>query len=89
MQKKIEKYTKQYYSLWFFTGTISWNMMGLNIFSAGITVWLILEYYRETDEIGTQGQRDSGRRIGERITDTTFWRNEVSWPDIEKSESQL
>lgn len=36
-------------------------------------------YYRETDEIGTQGQRDSGRRIGERITDTTFWRNEASF----------
>ena len=23
-------------------------------------------------------QRESGRRLGERITDTTFWRNEVS-----------
>ncbi|KAI5644198.1 tektin family domain-containing protein [Phthorimaea operculella] len=33
---------------------------------------------KETDEIGSQGQRDSGRRIGERITDTTFWRNEVA-----------
>ncbi|KAJ8974176.1 hypothetical protein NQ317_004853 [Molorchus minor] len=32
---------------------------------------------RETDERTTQGQRESGRRIGERITDTTFWRNEV------------
>ncbi|KOB71459.1 Uncharacterized protein OBRU01_13705 [Operophtera brumata] len=38
----------------------------------------IKNYNEETDEIGTQGQRDSGRRIGERITDTTFWRNEVS-----------
>ncbi|CAH2091517.1 unnamed protein product [Euphydryas editha] len=38
----------------------------------------IMRMLRETDEIGTQGQRDSGRRIGERITDTTFWRNEVS-----------
>lgn len=32
---------------------------------------------RETDEKTTQGQRESGRRLGERITDTTFWRNEV------------
>ncbi|XP_065161353.1 tektin-3-like isoform X2 [Atheta coriaria] len=32
---------------------------------------------RETDETTAQGQRESGRRIGERITDTTFWRNEV------------
>lgn len=33
--------------------------------------------FRETDEKTAQGQRDSGRRLGERITDTTFWRNEV------------
>lgn len=39
-------------------------------------------FFRETDEIGTQGQRDSGRRIGERITDTTFWRNEVNNENI-------
>ncbi|CAG9821830.1 unnamed protein product [Phaedon cochleariae] len=32
---------------------------------------------RETDENTAQGQRESGRRLGERITDTTFWRNEV------------
>ncbi|XP_018566665.1 tektin-3-like [Anoplophora glabripennis] len=32
---------------------------------------------RELDEKTTQGQRESGRRLGERITDTTFWRNEV------------
>ncbi|XP_050301748.1 tektin-3-like [Anthonomus grandis grandis] len=32
---------------------------------------------RETDEKTTQGQRESGRRLGERITDTSFWRNEV------------
>ncbi|XP_022901366.1 tektin-3-like [Onthophagus taurus] len=32
---------------------------------------------RETDEKTSQGQRDAGRRLGERITDTTFWRNEV------------
>ncbi|GBP33535.1 Tektin-3 [Eumeta japonica] len=36
----------------------------------------IMRTLRETDELSTQGQRDSGRRIGERITDTTFWRNE-------------
>lgn len=33
--------------------------------------------FRELDEKTTQGQRESGRRLGERITDTTFWRNEV------------
>lgn len=32
---------------------------------------------RQTDEKTIQGQRDAGRRIGERLTDTTFWRNEV------------
>lgn len=32
---------------------------------------------RETDEKTAQGQRESGRRLGERITDITFWRNEV------------
>ncbi|XP_045462651.1 tektin-3-like [Harmonia axyridis] len=32
---------------------------------------------RETDEKTLAGQRESGRRLGERITDTTFWRNEV------------
>ncbi|CAG9857436.1 unnamed protein product [Phyllotreta striolata] len=32
---------------------------------------------RETDETTAQGQRDAGRRLGERITDTTFWRNEL------------
>ncbi|KAL3284603.1 hypothetical protein HHI36_018758 [Cryptolaemus montrouzieri] len=32
---------------------------------------------RETDEKTHAGQRESGRRLGERITDTTFWRNEV------------
>ncbi|KAJ9582278.1 hypothetical protein L9F63_003407, partial [Diploptera punctata] len=32
----------------------------------------------ETDEKTVTGQRDSGRRLGERITDTTFWRNEVA-----------
>ena len=38
---------------------------------------------RETDERTSQGQRESGRRLGERITDTTFWRNEVK-TELEK-----
>uniref|UniRef100_A0A1B6C9Y6 Tektin n=1 Tax=Clastoptera arizonana TaxID=38151 RepID=A0A1B6C9Y6_9HEMI len=33
---------------------------------------------RETDEKTVSGQRDAGRRLGERITDTNFWRNELS-----------
>lgn len=33
---------------------------------------------RETDEKAAQGQRESGRRLGERITDITFWRNEAN-----------
>lgn len=33
---------------------------------------------RQTDEKTAQGQRDVGRRIGERLTDTTFWRNELN-----------
>lgn len=33
---------------------------------------------RETDEKTQTGQRDAGRRIGERITDATFWRNEIA-----------
>ncbi|PNF37675.1 Tektin-3 [Cryptotermes secundus] len=33
---------------------------------------------RQTDEKTATGQRESGRRLGERITDTTFWRNEIS-----------
>ncbi|RZF48215.1 hypothetical protein LSTR_LSTR006182 [Laodelphax striatellus] len=33
---------------------------------------------RETDERTTAAQRDAGRRIGERITDATFWRNEIA-----------
>lgn len=38
---------------------------------------------RETDEKTSQGQRDAGRRIGERITDITFWRNELN-TELEK-----
>ncbi|KAG8247232.1 tektin-3-like [Homalodisca vitripennis] len=33
---------------------------------------------RETDEKTQVGQRDAGRRLGERITDITFWRNELA-----------
>lgn len=44
---------------------------------------------RETDEKTSQGQRDAGRRLGERITDVTFWRNELN-TELEKliAESQ-
>lgn len=38
---------------------------------------------RETDEKVSQGQRDAGRRIGERLTDVTFWRNELN-TELEK-----
>ncbi|XP_020805235.1 tektin-3 [Drosophila serrata] len=38
---------------------------------------------RETDEKATTGQRDAGRRLGERITDLTFWRNELN-AELEK-----
>ena len=37
-----------------------------------------LNVIRETEEKTVTGQRESGRRLGERITDTTFWRNEIS-----------
>ena len=33
---------------------------------------------RETYEKTSQGQRDAGRRLGERLTDVTFWRNELN-----------
>lgn len=33
---------------------------------------------RHTDETTAQGQRDAGRRLGERLTDLTFWRNELN-----------
>ncbi|BFG01966.1 tektin-3 [Drosophila madeirensis] len=38
---------------------------------------------READEKATAGQRDAGRRLGERITDLTFWRNELN-AELEK-----
>ncbi|XP_017148943.1 tektin-3 isoform X1 [Drosophila miranda] len=38
---------------------------------------------READEKATSGQRDAGRRLGERITDLTFWRNELN-AELEK-----
>ncbi|CAH0388564.1 unnamed protein product [Bemisia tabaci] len=37
-----------------------------------------LRVMRETDEKTAIGQRDTGRRIGERITDITFWKNELT-----------
>lgn len=33
---------------------------------------------RQTEEKTVQGQREAGRRLGERLTDLTFWRNELS-----------
>lgn len=36
-----------------------------------------------TDEKTSSTQRDTGRRLGERITDITFWRNELS-TELEK-----
>ncbi|KYN33211.1 Tektin-3 [Trachymyrmex septentrionalis] len=33
---------------------------------------------REVDEKAKKGQIESGRKLGERITDVTFWRNEVA-----------
>ncbi|KAG4075611.1 hypothetical protein HA402_003436 [Bradysia odoriphaga] len=38
---------------------------------------------RQTDEKTTQSQRDAGRRLGERLTDLTFWRNELN-TELEK-----
>lgn len=32
---------------------------------------------RQTDERTAQGQRDAGFRLGERLTDVTFWRTEL------------
>ncbi|XP_055383790.1 tektin-3-like [Condylostylus longicornis] len=43
---------------------------------------------RETDEKTSQSQRDAGRRLGERITDTTFWRNELN-TELEKLIQEL
>lgn len=34
--------------------------------------------FREAEERIQIGQFDTGKRLGERITDVTFWRNEVS-----------
>lgn len=38
---------------------------------------------RQTDEKTCQGQRDAGRRIGERLHDLAFWRNELN-TELEK-----
>lgn len=43
---------------------------------------------RESDEKICQGQRDAGRRLGERLTDTTFWRNELN-TEMEKIQSEI
>ncbi|XP_065340358.1 tektin-3-like [Cloeon dipterum] len=45
---------------------------------------------REAQELTSSAQRDSGRRLGERISDTTFWQHEVS-AELEKllAESSL
>lgn len=43
---------------------------------------------RETDEKTAQGQRESGRRIGERLTDITFWRNEAA-TELERLLSEI
>lgn len=37
-----------------------------------------MELMKRTDDETVNGQIDSGRRLGERITDIRFWRNEVS-----------
>lgn len=42
---------------------------------------------RETDEKTSIGQRDAGRRLGERVTDVTFWRNELN-TELEKLVSE-
>lgn len=43
-------------------------------------LYIKLHYYiyREADEKVQNGQTETGRKLGERITDTTFWRNEVA-----------
>lgn len=43
----------------------------------------IVRLLRQTDEKTEQNQRDAGFRIGERITDVTFWRNELN-TELEK-----
>lgn len=43
---------------------------------------------READEKICQGQRDAGRRLGERLTDVTFWRNELN-TEMEKIQSEI
>lgn len=38
---------------------------------------------RETEEVTQQGQREASRRLGERLTDLNFWRNELTM-ELEK-----
>lgn len=47
----------------------------------------VVRLLRETDEKSASGQLDSGFRIGERITDVTFWRNELN-TELEKLVSE-
>lgn len=53
----------------------SWQKISINITFPSEFYFNII---RETEEKTVTGQRESGRRLGERITDTTFWRNELS-----------
>ena len=39
---------------------------------------LLYIYFREVDEKVKEEQIENGRKLGERITDVTFWRNEVA-----------
>jgi len=38
---------------------------------------------RETEELTNSAQREVGRRLGERVSDLTFWRNELA-AELEK-----
>lgn len=38
---------------------------------------------RETDELTSSAQREVGRRLGERLSDLTFWKNELA-SELEK-----
>lgn len=43
----------------------------------------VVRLLRETDEKTITGQKDAGFQIGARITDITFWRNELN-TELEK-----
>lgn len=38
---------------------------------------ITVKYFREADELANASQREVGRRIGERLTDLTFWVGEL------------